>query len=161
MAASVAGAAREFADLARNLRAVGEDGLKRELYQAIDDAAAPVAAEIGNVSHLRDFMLNRYADILAADLRVSTHKTTGGADPGVTVLVRAPTVGRGGRKVRQRNAGRITHPLFGNKERWFTQTAGMVPGFVDTPVERAAPQVREKVLEAVRRITEKAVGRSG
>jgi hypothetical protein len=159
VAASVAGAAREFADLARNLRAVGEEGLRKELFQAIDDAASPVAAEIGNVTHLRADMPNRYADVLAASLRISTHKTTGGTDPGVTILVRAPTVGRGGRKVRQRNAGVITHPVFGDRKNWKVQTAGMVPGFVDTPVERAAPLVRDKVLEAVRRVTEKAVGR--
>lgn len=156
MAADVAGAARQFADLAKNLRDVGEEGLRRELFQAIDEAAAPVAAEIGNVTHLRDDMPNRYADVLARDLRISTHKTTGGADPGVTILVRAPTIGRGGRKVRQRNAGVITHPLFGNKQRWFTQTAGMRAGFVDDPVSRAAPAVRDKILEAVQRITEKA-----
>src|SRR5262249_50908454 len=148
-----------FADLAKNLRDVGEEGLRKELFQAVDDAAQPVADEIGNVTHLRAYMPNRYADVLAADLRISTHKTTGGTDPGVTILVRAPTPGRGGGKVRQRNTGVITHPLFGDKQRWFTQTGGMVPGFVDTPVERAAPHVRDKVLEAVHRITEQAVGR--
>jgi hypothetical protein len=159
MAVSVAGAAREFADLARNLRAVGEEGLRRELFAAVDEAARPVGEAIGNVTHLREYMPNRYADVLAASLRITAHKTTGGADPGVTILVRAPTVGRGGRKVRQRNAGVITHPVFGDRKNWKTQTAGMVPGFVDTPVERAAPLVRDKVLEAVRRVTEKAVGR--
>ena len=159
MAVSVEAAAREFADLAKNLREVGEEGLRRELLQAVDDAAQPVADEIGNVTHLRADMPDRYADVLAKDLRISTHKTTGGADPGVTILVRAPTIGRGGRKVRQRNAGVITHPLFGNRERWFTQTAGMRAGFVDDPVGRAAPHVRDKILEAVHRITEKATGR--
>ena len=34
----------------------------------------------------------------------------------------------------------------------------MKPGFVDDPVERAAPGVRDKILEAVQRITEKATG---
>ena len=159
MAASMASAAREFADLAKNLRAVGDDELRKELFQAIDEAAAPVAAEIGNVTNLRDKMPNRYADVLAGDLKVSTHKTTGGTDPGVTLLVRAPTIGRGGRKVRQRNAGTITHPVFGNRRNWKVQTAGMRPGFVDDPVEKAVPHVRDKVLEAVQRITEKATGR--
>ena len=159
VAVSVAGAAREFADLAKNLREVGEEGLRRELLQAVDDAAQPVADEIGNVTHLRADMPDRYADVLAKDLRISTHKTTGGTDPGVTILVRAPTVGRGGRKVRQRNAGVIAHPVFGNRNVWRTQTAGMRAGFVDDPVERAAPHVRDKILEAVHRITEKATGR--
>jgi hypothetical protein len=165
VAASVEGAARQFADLAKNLREIGEEGLRRELFQAIDEAAQPVADEIGNVTHLRDFMPNRYADVLARDLKVSTHKTTGGADPGVTLLVRAPTVGRGGRKVAQRNAGVITHPVFAQAGtprrswRWRTQTAGMRPGFADDPVERAAPHVRDKIQQAVHRITGRALGR--
>lgn len=157
--ADLSDAAAEFRDLAKNLREIGEEGLRRELFKAVDDAAQPLADEIGNVTHLRADMPDRYADVLARDLRITTHKTTGGANPGVTILIRAPTVGRGGRKVRQRNAGVITHPLFGNKERWFTQTAGMRPGFVDGPVERAGPQVVEKIMEAIRRIGEKAVGR--
>jgi hypothetical protein len=152
-------AAREFADLARNLLLVGEGGLRAELYKALDEAAAPLAAEIGNVTHLRDDMPDRYADVLAKDLRITVHKRAGGADPGVTLLIRAPTAGRGGRKVRQRNAGLITHPLFGDKQRWFAQTAGMRAGFVDSPVERAAPAVREKILAAVRRAEDIALGR--
>ena len=163
MAASVEGAAREFADLAKNLREIGEEGLRRELFDSIDEAAGPVAAEIGNETHLRDVMPNRYADVLARDLKISTHKTTSGSDPGVTILVRAPTVGRGGRKVRQRNAGVITHPVFAQGPRtswrWKVQTAGMRPGFVDSPVEHAAPLVRDKILEAVKRITDKATGK--
>jgi len=159
MAATMGGAAREFADLAKNLREVGEEGMRRELFRAVDEAANPLAAAIGNVPHLRDYMPDRYADALARDLRISTRKTTGGADPGVTILVRAPTAGGSGRKVRQRNAGLIRHPLFGDRGRWFTQTAGMRPGFADDPVERAAPEVRDKILEAVHRITEQATGR--
>jgi hypothetical protein len=159
MAVGMADGARQFADLARNLRAVGEDGVRRELYRAIDDAAQPLVDTIGSTSHLQEYMPNRYAGVLAASLKITTSKRTTGEDAGVNILIRAPTLGRGGRKVRQRNEGRITHSLFGNKRHWFVQTAGMVPRFADDPVERAAPQVREKVAEAVRRITEQATGR--
>jgi hypothetical protein len=157
--ADVADAAREFRDLAVSLRLVGLDGLKRELYKAISDAAAPVAAEIKGLQHLRDYMPDRYADVLAGDLQVTTHKNTSISNPGVTLFARAPTVGRGGRKIRQREEGRITHPLFGNKDRWFTQTAGMKPGFFSTPAERSAPRVRDKILEAIHRAEEQALGR--
>src|SRR5262249_46637652 len=40
MAATVAGAARQFADLAKNLREIGEEGLRRELFKAINDSAS-------------------------------------------------------------------------------------------------------------------------
>jgi hypothetical protein len=154
----MAGAADDFAELAKNLRLVGSDELRRELYKAIDEAAAPVAAEIKSGPHLAAYMPNRYAAVFGADLRVTTHKRTG-TDPGVTILGRAPTSGRGGRKIRQRDAGTLTHPLFGNRKRWFTQTAGMRPGFFTRPAEDAAPQVREKILAAMERVANKAVGR--
>ena len=149
------GAAREFADLARNLRYIGEEGLRKELYQAISDAADPLVQEISNLPHLRAYMPNRYADVFAASLKVTVHKRTG-TDPGVTVMGRAPTFGRGGRKIRQRDAGTITHPLFGNRQRWFTQTAGMVPGFFTRPAEESGPRVREAIVAAIKRIDLKA-----
>ncbi len=155
----VSEAAQEFRDLAVNLRLVGQDGLRRELYQAISDAAAPVAAEIRGVTHLRDYMPDRYADVLASDLQVTTHKNTSISNPGVTLFARAPTFGRGGRKIAQRESGVITHPLFGNKNRWFTQTGGMKPGFFSSPAERSAPAVRDKILEAMRRAEDQALGR--
>lgn len=152
--------AAQFAELAKNLRLVGEEGLRAELYKALDDAAEPLARQIDNVTHLKADMPDRYADVFARDLKITVSKRTGGADPGVTLLVRAPTSGRrGGRKVRRLNAGVISHPLFGDRERWFTQTAGMHAGFVDSPVERAGPMVREKVAEAIRRVEAIALGR--
>lgn len=164
MAHDLSSAAREFRDLATNLRLVGEEGLRKELFQAIDEAAQPLAGEIGRVGHLRDYMPNRYADVLAADLRVSVHRRTTGEGAGVNLFANAPTFGRGGRKVRQRDEGRITHPVFGQGDRrswrWKEQTAGMVPGFFTTPAERAAPQVRDKILEAMRRVADKATGRA-
>jgi len=155
----VAEAAQEFADLAKNLTAVGLDELKRELYKAISDAAGPLTSEIRNIAHLRDYMPDRYADVLAQDLRVTTHKRTGVTDPGVVLFANAPTIGRGGRKVRQRDEGRITHPVFGDRKNWKVQTKGMRPGFFTTPAERSAPRVREAILGAVRRAEEKALGR--
>jgi hypothetical protein len=163
--ADPAEAARQFADLAKNLTLVGEGELRAELYKALDEAAQPLAREISNPTHLRADMPDRYADVFARDLKITVSKRTGGTDPGVTLLIRAPTFGRGGRKVIQRNAGVITHPVFGQAGtprrlwRWKVQTAGMRAGFVDSPVERSAPLVREKVAEAVRRVEDKALGR--
>lgn len=156
--ADVTEAAQKFADLAKNLTLVGADDLRRELYTAINEAASPIRDEIKALPHLEAYMPNRYAAVFGADLQVTTHKRTG-TDPGVTILGRAPTTGRGGRKIRQRNQGVITHPVFGDRRNWKTQTAGMKPGFFTDPAERAQPQVRDKIMEAVDRIAEKAVGR--
>ena len=157
--ADLADASLQFAELARNLTLVGFGELRRELDQAVNAAARPVADEIRNVPHLRDYMPNRYADVLAADLKVSVQKRTVGEGAGVNIFANASTFGRGGRKVRQRDSGVITHPLFGNRKVWKTQTGGMRPGFFTDPAERSAPRVREQILEAMRRVADKATGR--
>jgi hypothetical protein len=163
VAASLAEAAAEFADLARNLQLVGAGELRAELYKAISGAAKPVADEIKSLANLEDHMPNRYAAVLARDLRVTTSKRTTGAEAGVTIMARAPTLGRGGRKITQRNAGRITHPEWGQGPRrtwrWSVQERGMRPGFFDDPAQAAAPQVRKAILAAMSRIADKAVGR--
>jgi hypothetical protein len=163
VAATLAEAAAGLADLARGLQQVGEVELRRELYKAISDAAAPLAREIKDPAHLRDYMPNRYADVLAVDLTVTTHKRTGAAEPGVTVFARAPTFGRGGRKVAQRNRGVITHPEWGQGPRrtwrWSVQERGMRPGFFGNPAQAAAPQVRKAIIAAVARVERKALGR--
>jgi hypothetical protein len=163
VAATLAEAAAEFADLAKNLQLVGAGELRRELYRAISDAARPVADEIKSLANLEDHLPNRYAAVLRQDLTVTTHKQTG-TDPGVTIAARAPTLGRGGRKVAQRDRGVITHPVYGQGPRreWHwaePQTAGMRRGFFTGPCGRAAPQVRKAIIAAVARVERKAIGR--
>ena len=159
MTDSVKGA-QAFQILAAHLKEAGEGGLRRELGKAIRDAASPVADQIKGVTHLREYMPDRYADVLAADLQVTVNARAGGTSPGVTLTARAPTTGRGGRKVRNREAGTITHPLYGNRERWFDQTGGMLPGFFSGPAERSAPQVQRKVLEAMRDVCDEITRRA-
>jgi len=145
--------ARQFGDLAVALKQIGETELRRELYKAISDAAKPVAEEIKSTAHLDPYLPNRYAAALASDLSVTTFKRTG-ADPGVTITARAPTAGRGGRRIRQLNDGLLSRPLFGDRERWFRQ--GVRPGFFDDPCQAAAPRIRDAIAAAVARVEEKA-----
>jgi hypothetical protein len=163
VAATLAEAAAQFAELGRNLRLVGETELRRELYKAISDAAKPATDEIRSLANLEQHMPNGYAAVLRRDLQVTTHKRTAGADAGVTIAARAPTFGGGGRKIGQREEGRITHPVYGQGPRrgwhWRAQEAGMVPGFFAGPCERSAPRVRQAIIDAVDRVERKATGR--
>jgi hypothetical protein len=150
----VAGAAAEFAELARNLSLVGFTDLRRELDKAVGDAAKPIADEIGNAGHLRDDLPDPYADVLSSDLRVSITKRTTGEGAGVSVVAQSRTRAR---KLRRLDAGALTHPLYGNRRHWFTQA--VTPGFFTGPAERAAPAVREQILQAMRRVADKATGK--
>ena len=140
---------RQLLILAERLRQA-EAGFKRDLYQAINEAAKPLAAEIRDPAHLRDYMPDRYADVLAGDMTVTVSKRYA-RDPGVSIRAHG-TVHR--RKVAQRNAGVITHPVFAEGPRktwdWVTQEKGMRPGFFTDPVEKGAPAVREQVVAAMR-----------
>lgn len=141
----LAAGAEEFAALARRLKEAGETGLRRELYKAINDAARPLAQEIGSTSHLEPYMPRRYAGVLASDLAVTVSKLTS-RNPGVRLVAKG-RVRR--RKVKSLDAGVLSHPLFGNRKRWFTQTDGVRAGFFTGPAEQSAPQVRAAILTAM------------
>jgi hypothetical protein len=157
--ADVGEAAAEFADLARVLTQVGLVELRRELDKAIKDAAKPVADEIGSAMHLRDVLPDGYADVLGPDLKVTISNRTTGSQIGVSVVGQAQAKAR---KLRHLDAGLLTHPVYGNREIWRTQGpegGGMHPGWFSGPADRAAPSVRQQVLDAARRISDKATRR--
>jgi len=161
MASGVTGA-EDFALLARRLKEAGETGLRRELYKKISDAAGPLAREIGSLEHLNAYLPDRYAAVLAADLRVTTSKLTG-RNPGIRLIGVAPTKARAGRrKVTHLDRGLINHPVFarGPRATWDwsnNQTGGMKAGFFSDPAEHATPQMREAVLAAMTETAQKIV----
>lgn len=138
--------------LAQRLREAGPEGqgLKRALMRQITEAAKPLARKISDPAHLKPYMPDRYAEILAADLSVGTVKNFG-TDPGVSIR------GKGrerARKVRYLNEGTINHPVYARGERktwrWKNrQTGGMKPGFFSDACKEATPQIRAKVLQAL------------
>ncbi len=96
-------------------------------------------------------MPDRYAAVLAADINVRAQKIFA-SNPRVSVSCR--TLGERRRKVRHLDLGFINHPIFARGPRdewdwWNGQTGGMVPGFFSDPCEKATPQIREKVLQAL------------
>jgi hypothetical protein len=145
----------ELLALSARLRAAGTEGqgLRRELYKAVNEAAKPLTEEIRSFSHLAPYMPDRYAAVLASDISVTAVKTTA-RDPGIRIRARGRAHRR---KVIRLNEGFLTHPLFGDREHWFTQTDGMRPGFFTEPAEKAALAIRGKVLgamaETARKIT--------
>lgn len=137
----------DFARLSRRLKDAGETGLSRALSRAIRKAADPITREIKDPAHLRPYMPNRYADTLAADIRVTTVQRGSIRQPGV----RIQAAGRAKkRKVQQLDEGVLHHPLYGDRDRWFLQLKAMKPGFFTDPCEKAGPQVRDKITAAMR-----------
>lgn len=159
----LAGAAREFGDLAKNLQLVGAVELRAELYKAINAAAKQIQPEIR--AGMKDYFPDPYAAVLDADLALSTSKRTG-ADPGVLITARTRS-GRARRLRRFDEEGVLGHPVFGMRMRsnprlwaaWVFQTSHVRPGFFTTPAGRSAPRVRDVILAAMDRVANKALGR--
>jgi hypothetical protein len=142
--------------LAARLKEAGDagKGFRRELMSQLNEAAKPLVREIADPAHLRPYMPDRYAEVLAGDLSVGAQRILT-SNPRVSI--RAKTRVRR-RKVRQLDAGIIQHPLFGDREHWYRQTGGMRPGFFTDPCEKATPEIREHVLEALTETTRKISG---
>src|SRR5258708_5773924 len=142
--------------LSARLRQMGPagQGLRRELLKSINDAAVPLAREIGSFQYLAPYMPGRYAAVLASDIEVTAAKNLG-AEPSVRIRAKGRVKKR---KVVRLNEGFLTHPLYGDREHWFTQTGGMRPGFFFDPAEKAAPAIRDKVLGAMAETARKITG---
>lgn len=138
--------------LSARLREAGAEGqgLRRELYKAVNDAAKPLARKIADPDNLRSHMPNRYADVLAGDLSVIAQKSFG-RNPGVQIRAKSRSRRR---KVRLLDEGYINHPVYarGPRRTWTwanRQSAGMHPGFFSDIAKDAAPDVREAILAAM------------
>lgn len=138
--------AAELGAAAVRLRRAG-DGLERDLSRAMKDAAdgVPDAVRAGLAAHLPD----SYAGDLARGLALRVGARLGGTEPKVTVTATS------NRELRRLDAGRLTHPLYGNRKHWYTQA--VVPGWFTGPCEDAAPAVRAAIERALENVSEEAV----
>ena len=151
--AGLADAAAELEALAFRLRRAGDTELLREVTRAMRDAVDPVQDEIR--AGLAPDLPNRYAAALDADLRLGVNVRTGDRDPGVAVTGQSRSKAR---KLRNLDEGRLTHPVFGNREEWRTQELPSVqPGWFTRPAEAAGPRVRAGIEQALADVADKAV----
>lgn len=151
--AGLADAATELEALAFRLRRAGEEELLREVTKAMRDAVEPVKDEIR--AGLKPKLPDRYAADLEADVRLGVNVRTNERDPGVSVTGKAIAKTR---KLRYLDEGRLTHPLFGDREHWFTQEEPSVqPGWFTGPAEAAGPRVRDGIEKALEDVADRAV----
>jgi hypothetical protein len=62
-------------------------------------------------------------------------------------------VGKGMKELKDIDAGRVRHPVYGDRSRWAQQA--VTPGFFTKPLERRAPSIRAGVLRAVSDVARK------
>jgi hypothetical protein len=152
--AGLADAAAELEALAFRLRRAGAGELIREVTRAMRDAVVPVQGQIR--AGLKPKLPDRYAADLEADVRLGVNVRTNERDPGVSVTGKA--LGKT-RKLRNLDEGRLTHPLFGNREHWYTQEEPSVqPGWFTGPARAAGPRVRAEIEKALEDVADRAAG---
>lgn len=155
MPSAVTGTA-DFAALSARLKEAGATGLRRELYRAIDKGARELTDQIKSTQHLDPYMPDNYARTLASDLSVRVYKRSG-RDPHLTVRAEGRTKKR--KLVQLDERGILVHPVFGRGDRrdwtWRAQFRSVRQGFFSDPVQQAAPQIREKILAAMRETARK------
>ena len=138
--------------VAAGLREAGREGqgLRKELMKALTDAAEPLARKISDVEHLRPYLPDRYAAVLAADLSARVAGRFG-ADPRIEVRAKARDHKR---KIVLLDDGFISHPVYPRAARktwnWSNrQTGGMKPGFFADACRDARPDIRARVMQAL------------
>jgi hypothetical protein len=144
--------ASELEAAAFRLRRAGQDGLARELTAAMRRGVAPVPGQIRD--GLRPHLPDRYAGALAdVDIKTITRGGSATTDAVVSVYAKASSKQR---RLKNLDEGRLTHPVYGNRERWVTQA--VQPGWFTGPAEAAAPRVRAELEKALADVAAKAAG---
>ena len=145
--------ASELEAAAVRLRRAGQDDLARELTAAMRRGVAPVPDQIR--AGLRPHLPDRYAADLVAGVDIKTITRAGGATTDAMVSVVAQSRA-GNRKLKRLDAGVLSHPVYGNREKWSTQQ--VEPGWFTGPAEDAAPRVRAELERALEDVGRKAAG---
>lgn len=145
--------AEQLRALARDVRAAGDKGIRREMYRGIQRATKPLkaAAQASALEHLpAGGGLNRRV----AGARMSTRTRTGGANPGVRIVARE---GKASIDLAALDRGRLRHPLYGNRRYWYLQR---VPdGWWSRPMTQGADTVRRELVAALDDVRRQLAGR--
>lgn len=136
-----------LARLSRAFREAGEQGkgLRRELRSGINKETKKIRADMRAGMSVGPALPSRGG--LARDIQSNTRFATAISNSGVRIKVRSK------RSIRRMNAtGTFRHPVFGDRAKWVTQSAGVSKGFLDRPFEKSRPGVQKAILAAIDRI---------
>lgn len=143
----------QFVALAKRLNAQGKQGrgLWRELNTQLKNSAAPLTDVV--LSHLADYLPDRYAKVLRTSLTVRVSRSTKGASAGLKLVGTAKGVKKK-RHIKVINDGTLRHPVYGNPEAWVDQD--VKPGFWSQPLDAnrkiPATHIRRAVQNTIRKL---------
>lgn len=139
--------ADDFLALSKRLKAAGNKGMRNELNKQIRKAAKPAVKAVRQAAiaglpaagGLGSFVAKKRASVV----------TRTGSDPGVKVRINK-------QDPRLDTQGRLVHPVFGRRPSVVQQVR---PGVMSEGFQRAAPEIRKDVLEALESVKRQVIGR--
>lgn len=137
-------AANNFLKASKALKAAGESQLRKELHGSVRKAARPLIPRARAAARAQLPKRGGLAKAVASS-PMRAQVLTGRNKYGVRIAV-----GKNRRAgARDTNRGRIRHPLFGNRERWYSQQTPK--GWFDDTMRAAAPPIRREVEKAIQK----------
>lgn len=127
--------------LQRKLKAVDARDLRRELNRALREGAAPL------VQDARDAARDSLPRAGGLNERIASKPTS------ISVMQAGVRVRVKGSDAASINRGRISHPVFGNRDVWVRQPVRA--GYFTDRMRREAPKVRPDLIRAMDRVAEK------
>lgn len=137
---------KNLARIARDLKEAGEGGLRRELLRGVRQSTRTA---IPDVEAAALEVLPKRGGLAA---RVATQKFASRTSLSGSVA-RVRIVGEGMKELRDIDAGRLRHPVWGNRKVWKGQR--VVPGFFSHTLEKKAPKIRRDIDQVMRDVSRK------
>lgn len=141
--------AEKFSGLSRRLKEAGRQDLRRQLFRALNRATKDIRRDIK--ARTPEFLPDNYARVFTPDLKLSTTQRSSGTGAGVRIRARSK------RNIRRPERGMVRHPLWGNREHWFTTPVNK-PGWFSEPAEAGSDDARRELLEAMETIANQIEG---
>lgn len=138
----------DLVHVAKALKDAGEagKGLRKELYAGLSRAAKPMRADLNESVPASFPSGGGLAARMAKSAKFSVRTRTSQRSAGVALIAR----GKGRRTLKDASQrGTVSHPVFGNRKVWVTQSAGVTPGQPPEAFERDKPVVKREVLRAI------------
>lgn len=142
--------AEQFAALAAKLKKAGERGLRADLLRGLRSEAKPLIAEARQAARQQ---LPRHGglNVRVANDPITVRVRTVGNTVGVRIVTTTTDT-------RGTNAGRIRHPVFGNRDVWVTQEDERAKGWFSDTLANSAPQVQRAMMGVLADVASKLTG---
>lgn len=142
--------AEDIADLVKRIREHADaKALRKELFAGLNRATKDIRGELIEVIPASLPTRGGLADLVKSRVRSNT-SAKAGKFAGVSMRFQAK-----GHDIRTLTGKRLRHPVFGNRNAWVDQTAGVEPSVFMAKFEEQTPVLQDAVMRVLNDIAQK------